>query len=445
MIRSLRWRLVAVTMLLLSLVLFLCMYLFFSSTYRGMEEDSLNALHLAGMRYGLHGVHEGEEPTDPPPPDRDGDGKGPEDGVPDLLPPDREDGKGPDGDKPGGEKSSIPCFVVGYDHDAQLYAEGPGYYDMTDETYLEQIVAEAAETGKSHGILLEEKLRFLKLDDICGEAYAFTDVSNEQAALVRLMYQYLLIGLLAILGFFLISMLTSKWAVRPIETVMQQQRQFVGDASHELKTPLTVILTNAELLSSEEYPREAERKFTANILTMAGQMRGLVEELLDLARADNGLQTMERQPLDLSRLVSDGVLPFEPMYYEAGRTLLVNVEPGIRVLGNADALTRVVDILLDNGCKYSLEGSSVTLELKRCGVRSCQLTVTSQGDTLTRQECRDIFKRFYRRDPSRSMNHSYGLGLSIARTIITRHKGKIWLSSKQCTNTFHVFLKTVPG
>lgn len=145
----------------------------------------------------------------------------------------------------------------------------------------------------------------------------------------------------------------------------------------------------------------------------------------------------------MSSLVSDGALPFEPVYFEAGKTLQIHVQPGIRVLGNADALTRAVDILLDNGCKYSREGSTVTLELKQWGCRWCQLTVTSLGDTLSRQECRDIFKRFYRRDPSRSMNSSYGLGLSIARTIVSRHKGKLWLCSENGVNAFHIRLKTL--
>lgn len=446
MIRSLRWRLAVITMVLLSLVMLLAMCLFFTSTYQGMEDDSMKALHLAGMRYGLHSVHtedapEGDKgPDDPAPSDEDGPPELPEGEKPDRDKPDKDpqEGKGPAEDRD--ETSPIPCFVVGYDHDGQLYAEGPGYYDLTDQAYLEQLVRQAAETGAESGVLVGEKMRFLNLDDICGEAYAFTDISSELHYLCRLLSRYILIGLLTMAGFLIISILTSWWAVRPVDRVMKQQRQFVADASHELKTPLTVILTNAELLDADEYTPEEKKQFTGSVLTMARQMRGLVEELLDLARADNGSGNSQTELFDLSRLVSDAILPFEPVYFEAGRMLESTIDPDIRIQGNQCGLQRVVDILLDNGCKYSLPGSTVRLRLTRCGLKGCLLSVESQGDTMTKQECRDIFKRFYRRDPNRSMNHSYGLGLSIAKTVVRRHKGKIWVKSKNGTNTFYVRL-----
>lgn len=431
MIKALRWRLVAVTMVLLSLVMGLVIYLFFNTTYQVMESDSLSALHLSGMRYGLHNAHpEGEEPLPEFP--EDDRNKPDKDGLPEK--PD----KGPK-DEGTLQKMAIPCFVVGLDHDGALYAKGTRYYDLTDTVYLEQILQEADATGKDHGVLGAYKLRFLRLDDICGTAFAFTDISHEQASLMRLMYQSLCIGLLAMTGFFIISLLISRWAVRPIDRVMQQQRQFIADASHELKTPLTVILTNAELLNND-YPPEVKEKFGSNILSMAQQMRGLVEELLDLARANNAERPVDLQPLDMSRLVADAVLPFEPLYFESGLQLESSIEEGISVKGSPEELKRVVDILLDNGCKYATAGTTVTLRLNRSCLHSCLLSVESQGETLSKQECRDIFKRFYRRDPNRSMNHSYGLGLSIAKTIIGRHNGQIWAQSSNGVNTFCVRL-----
>ena len=100
----------------------------------------------------------------------------------------------------------------------------------------------------------------------------------------------------------------------------------------------------------------------------------------------------------------------------------------------------ICQILLDNGCKYSAPGSQVTLSLRRHGRKKCLLTVESRGETLTAQECRDIFKRFYRRDPNRSMNHSHGLGLAIAQTVVHQHKGEIWATGSEGINTFHVCL-----
>ena len=179
-----------------------------------------------------------------------------------------------------------------------------------------------------------------------------------------------------------------------------------------MKTPLTVILTNAELLQAEEYDAQNKARFADSILTMSRQMRGLVEELLDQARVDSTVT--KHQKLDYSKLVEDAVLPFEPVYFEAGRELRCNIEPGIIVLGKAEHLRRVVEILLDNGCKYSSLGGVVELRLRRNG-RGSLLSVSSPGVSLTPQQCQDIFKRFYRMDQARAMNRSYGLGLSIAQ------------------------------
>lgn len=432
MIRALRWRLVIVTMVLLSIVLVLSMCLFFTSIYREMEDDSIKALHMAGMRYGLHDGHSEKGPN--------GD-MGPEKPRPDDNGPPNKDSEPHDKpDKDPEEKSPIPCFVVGYDHDGVFYTDGPGYYDLTDQAYLEQLYRDAVDTEADSGVLVGETLRFVKLADICGEAYAFTDISSELQVLGRLMTRYIMIGLLAMGCFLIISILISHWAVRPVDRVMKQQQQFIADASHELKTPLTVILTNSELLCSEEYSPEERQVFSRNNLTMAQQMRGLVEELLELARADKGVRSTQLEQIDLSQLVCDAVLPFEPVYFEAGRTLECKVDPDIWVNGNEAALLHLVEILLDNGCKYSTLGSTVKICLTRCGLKRITLSVQSSGDTLSKQECRDVFKRFYRRDPNRSMNHSYGLGLSIAKTVVRTHKGRIWMRSKKGVNTFYVRL-----
>lgn len=440
MIRALRWKLTLVTMALLSVVLLVVVGLFINSTYKGMEEDSLIALKLAGEHYGIHDAHpdgvppkddnpEGlgkDKPQDAPHDKFDGDGKGPKD----------DDGKGPD----KMPQSVIPCFVVGYDHEGQLYARGPRYYDLSDESDLAQLVQEAQAAGEESGILTGRKLRYLRLDGVCGEAYAFTDVASELESLTRLIQKSISIGVLALLGFFIIAMLMSWWASRPVERVLEQQRQFVADASHELKTPLTVILTNAELLEGEEYSLEEKKKFSGNILTMSKQMRGLVEELLDLARVNNSTQVLQKETVDLSSLAQECALVFEPIYFEAGRELQSQIDSALQLRGNPERLRQVLDILLDNGCKYSLPGSTVKLRLQRSSLKRCLISVESLGDTLTRQESRDIFKRFYRRDPNRSMNHSYGLGLAIARTIVRCHKGKIWVKSKSGINTFYVSL-----
>ena len=213
----------------------------------------------------------------------------------------------------------------------------------------------------------------------------------------------------------------------------------MADASHELKTPLTVILTNAELLQSPDYTPEEKHRFAGGILSMSHQMRGLVESLLELARVDNGAIRTAMAQQDLSRLVSDCVLLFEPLFFEAGLILESRVEDGISLKGSETHLRQVVDVLLDNASKYSTPGGHTRVELKHQHGHAL-LTVSNPGPEISREDRKNIFKRFYRADKARSMNHSYGLGLSIAESIVTEHGGKIWADSAGGINTFFVLL-----
>ena len=398
MIKRLRFKLIAITMVLLTVMLLMTVTLVYQMTAEGLERDSIAALQA----FSADQVRPGR-PMDPD------------------------------------QELSAPCFVIQQDRYGGLAVYGSAYFDLSDEDEIEDILEEVQASGQELGVLEDRALRFLELTDAPVEAYAFIDISGELQTLNKLVSSCAIIGAAALVALFFISLLLARWAVRPVEKAWEQQRQFVADASHELKTPLTVILTNAELLQSPDQDGETKARFAGSILTMSHQMRGLVEELLDQARVDNGAIRRELAELDLSKLVADGVLPFEPVYFEEGRELRSEVEPGITVTGSARHLRQVVDILLDNGCKYSAPGGIVALRLRRHG-RNCLLTVTSPGPTLTPEQCRDVFKRFYRADAARSMNHSYGLGLSIAQSIVEQHRGKIWAAGADGWNTFFVQL-----
>ena len=398
MIKRLRLKLIAITMILLTVMLTVILGFIYHFTRTGLVESSLNDLQSASVELGFN--HPGK-------PER---------------------------------FTTSPCFVLVLLPNGTFTGAGSDYYDMDDHDELLEIFEEAQEMGTDMGLLEERSLRFLRLEGGPGTRYAFMDISDEIQTLSRLNVTCAIIIVAGMVGFFCISVLLARWAVRPVERAWEQQRQFVADASHELKTPLTVILTNAELLRSEEYDAQSKNRFTDSILTMSRQMRGLVEELLDQARVDNGMAGAEHGKLDYSKLVSDAVLPFEPVYFEEGRELHSTVEPGIVLTGSAAHLRRVVEILLDNGCKYSTSGGIVELRLERQGRGSCLLSVSSPGVSMTEQQCRDIFKRFYRADQARSMNRSYGLGLSIAQGIVEQHRGKIWAQSRDGINTFFVSL-----
>lgn len=274
-----------------------------------------------------------------------------------------------------------------------------------------------------------------------GKCLVFADVSRERATMAHLTQTCILAGCLGFGAFLLISLFLARWAVRPAERAWAQQKQFVADASHELKTPLTVIMTNAELLQGT--PDGPSQQLASHILTMSHQMRGLVEGLLELARADDGTAALVFSELDLSRLVSDAILPFEALFFEKGLSLTEQIDTKIQVKGSPAHLRQVTEILLDNAQKYAAPGGgAVTVTLRRRGRSHCLLSVSDPGEPIPQKELKNIFKRFYRLDQARALDHSYGLGLSIAQTIVTAHRGRIWAESGEGRNSFFVELPT---
>ena len=397
MIKKLRLKIVCIVMAIVMVMMAVIFAMIFGFTKRNLEHNSIQALRMAAdMKLG--------------------------------------------GRPGGGPERNMPCFMLEWGFDGELRILGGESYDLSDVGELKRILAEAEQSGAETGVLSRYSLRYLRHQNPMGIRYVFVDITTEQQALYGLAWICGVIGLAAFGVFLLVSILLSGWLVKPIAQAMSHQRQFVADASHELKTPLTVILTNTELLQQPEYSEDERRRFTDSILSTARQMRGLVESLLELARVDNGQIKAAITQADYSRLVENAVLPFEPVYFEKGLTLESRIEPGLRVLGNERYLSQVVGILLDNGLKYSTPGGTVCLELRRIGRGNCQLSVASPGRSMSQQELQDIFKRFYQVDKVRNMDHSYGLGLSIARQIVKEHGGRIWAESKEGINTFFVVL-----
>lgn len=317
-----------------------------------------------------------------------------------------------------------PYFILEISRNGEFIVNGDGSFDLSNEEELKTLYDQVLQTNVSEGVAEDYGLRYIRMETPWGAKLVFSDMAGERATMRRLIKTSILIGVGGCGIIFVISLLLSRWAVKPMDEAWRQQKQFVSDASHELKTPLTVIMANAELLTQPGYSDEQRRGFSESILSVSRQMRRLVESLLNLARLDSLRETESLvAELDLSALVEDCVLPFEPLYFERGLLLETELEPGIRVQGNEQVLRQCMDILLDNAQKYSDPGT-VHVRLRRSG-RQAELTVTNPSPELSREECRSIFKRFYRRDTARTAVGSYGLGLAIAEGIVERHRGKI--------------------
>lgn len=336
-----------------------------------------------------------------------------------------------------------PNFVLMRDREGEISVLHNSYYDLSDEAFLTNLVAAVSQQQEQTGIIAQYELRFYRVSSPQGELVAFADMSAENSIIAGLLRNCSYVAAGSFLVFLLISILLARWSVRPVELAWQRQRQFVADASHELKTPLTVITTNAELLQSGDCDTQAQKKYSDSILSMSRQMRGLVEGLLELARIDTGIIQTAFSTVEFSRLVQEAALPFDAVFFEAGLDFSCDIATDLRVKGSEDHLRQVVEILLDNAQKYTAPGGAVRLTLLPGHRGSCLLQLSNPGPAISKEDQTRIFERFYRADNVRSMNHSYGLGLSIARRIIADHKGRIWCESESGVNSFFVQIPTV--
>ena len=342
----------------------------------------------------------------------------------------------PGGGGENGPMQNLPYIALRISPDGAISASGGSFYDLTDEAFLKRLLEAADRTPSRTGLLPDMKLRFLKHNAQAFRIYVFADTSAEQETLKNLRVTFLVIGTLGLLVFFGISILLARWAVKPVEQAFAREKQFVADASHELRTPLTVITTNAELLREDVADRPEDTKYADNVLRSANRMRTLTEELLTLARSDMGVSAGRKEHVDLSDLVQEVVLNYEPVFFEKGLLLAQEIEEKILITGNPEELRRLAAILLDNAQKYGRNGGTTTVTLKRTGRFRCMLAVADEGEEIPEEILSQLFTRFFRADEARSGEEGFGLGLSIAEEIVSHHNGRIRAESADGVNRF---------
>lgn len=346
--------------------------------------------------------------------------------------------------RPGtGNRVSVLYIIIESGHNGSLVASGNTYHDLSDETFIQELTDAVHRSGSNSGYIEKFSLQYVVSNSPGGFKLVFVDTAGHNNTLMSLVQTSVLVMIIALVIFALISIILAKWAVNPVEKAWAQQKQFVSDASHELKTPLTVIMSNAELLLETECSDPNRIAYTGNIISVSKQMRNLVNQLLDLTRADNGQIKAAFEAIDISAIIENSILPFEPILFEAGLAFNSSIEPGIIANGSKQHLQQVIDILLDNAQKYSAPGT-VSLCLKRQGHSHCLLTVETPGTPINAETAKHIFDRFYRADAARSNTTSLGLGLSIAKAIIEDHNGKIYLETTLTSNRFCVQLPCQP-
>ena len=398
MIRHLRWKVVATNMLLISLVLlavFAAVVLISRSNYRKSVQQQL----YQALESGDYGSRQ-----------------------------------------PGAE--GIPCFVAEVYASGMARVAGNSYYDLSDQSQLAAIVTEALAQEEDTGLLADFHLRYLRKTGYTSTLIAFTDTTLESTTMRSMAAVCSLAGSAALLVLFLCSYLLAGVVTRPVGAAWAQQEQFLSDASHELKTPLTVILSSAELLNQSALPEQAV--YIDNIREESRRMKLLVEDMLTLSRAQRSAGSLPEQTADLSEAAMTAALRFEPVAFEAGKRLEYDIAPELPVRGDGGKLGQALAALLDNAVKYSTGGTDIRLTAEKQG-RFAVVTVADSGPDIPADKLPHIFDRFYRADEARTDGDSFGLGLPIAKAIIDAHRGTLRCESGGGVTRFIITLPLAAG
>ena len=320
-------------------------------------------------------------------------------------------------------------LYVSYDSEGNIeHFSAGGNPDMTEDTLLtlaSKVLTQEREKGRFGSYL------YLLSQTEDGTCLYFLDYGMEKSMSMHLLQICLYVGLLGIVLIFIPVFFLSRWTTKPVRDAFDKQKQFIADASHELKTPLTIITTNAEVLHGSI----PDNKWLLHILEQTDRMKVLINDLLSLARLDSYASQKDFLPMDLSNTVKNAALSFESLAFEYRKQFIMDIQDGLTLTGNEGNIRQLVTILLDNAFKYSDEHGAVSITLSSHGDKKI-LLVRNTGSGIPAEDQKHIFERFYRSEASRNRKYGgYGLGLAIASSIVAAHKGQLTVKSDEATYT----------
>lgn len=311
------------------------------------------------------------------------------------------------------------CFANG--EGTLMRLDGTENYTEDDAQTMLDYVLEKGKTDGWYG-----SLQYFRKNYDRGTLVVFSDRSAEQLLLHKVLLVSILVFLLMEGVVFLLTMILTKRAMRPMQETFERQRQFISDAGHELKTPLTIISANVDILHDEI----GENKWLSYIQSQAERMRVLVGEMMNLTKLEMGDKEKDFVDFSLSEAVSGAALPFEGQAFEQEKQLELEIQEDISYHGNPDQIKQLVGIFMDNALKYSKEHGEIRVTLQQVQNKKT-LKVYNTGKGIPESEKEKIFQRFYRSDASRARaTGGYGLGLSIAQSIADAHKIRIQVESE---------------
>jgi len=256
-------------------------------------------------------------------------------------------------------------------------------------------------------------------------------------SMTELIIIFIVIGVISLGLLFLVSLILARKAIKPVEAAYNGQKQFIADASHELKTPLAVIKTNIDIINANEEDTIKNQKRWLNYVSFqADRMSNLVNNLLYLAKVDNNEKLGIESDFNLSDVIMNQVLSFEAVIYENNLELKCDIEENLKFKGDKEGINQLMGILVDNAIKHSYKDTEVVITLKKAKEKVI-ISVENKGEEIKAEDLEKIFERFYRVDEARDREKGgYGLGLSIAKSIVEKYNGKIKAESENKITIF---------
>lgn len=321
---------------------------------------------------------------------------------------------------------SICVVEVKTDGEFDFVDAGQGYME---ENLLRSSIGYVLRSDYDFGHLIRHNVFYFKTNTDSGYRIAFADSSRYFSYLKDILVYDGFIFLVILLGLYFITRWLASMFIKPVEKAWTQQQNFIADASHELKTPLTVILANSNiLLAHKEETVEDQQKWIDSTNEEASHMKDLVDKMLYLAKSESMKAPKITGTVNISELVTKLILQFEPVAFEAGVTIESDIEEKLTVRADSTAVNQIIHILVDNAVKYAGLGGTASVKLRK-KQNNIYLSVKNTGAPIPPEDLPHIFERFYRSDKARTAGSGYGLGLAICKSLAEQQKATISVSS----------------
>lgn len=439
MIKKLRVKFIAVAMISVMVVLTIILGTINVLNYRGVVEDADNILQILADNGGK--FPEQKSPGE----DSEAAGK-----VADSHNPaagnesdnlsdsgvqqeqfDLEGKKEPPADDPGKNRTMSPelpfesrYFIVTLDSDGNVTDTDTGKIAAVDTDTAEEYAEKVWEHTKTHGFL--SSYRYIKTEEDGSTQIIFLDCTRSMNTFEAFLATSLAVAVAGMAAFLILVIVLSKKIVRPVSEAYEKQKRFITDAGHEIKTPITVIDADTEVLEMEC----GENEWLSDIRKQTVKLKDLTNSLIYLSKMEERRDEVQKIDFPISDLVEETAGSFEALAVTQNKIFDLEVEPMLTYCGEEKSIQRLVSILLDNALKYSPEGGKISVKFAKVG-KNLQLSVYNTAEHVDQKNISHMFDRFYRFDESRnSETGGYGIGLSIARAIVESHKGKITAKSE---------------